>query len=219
MQPSNSCDDEQYNRHFRRSPRKGTTRDGLSFGGSRYSLGYVVESHYQANASLSMQPPPLPSTRITSVQQSIGEQNLMVPENRKINPYSEELKSYDEQAFQKKEQHIIEDGPSKKKRRKCTAESCTNRVVQGGLCIAHGAKRKKCGHQGCTKHVKLAGMCSAHGPARKVCGVDGCSKVSVQGDRCVRHGATMKKCCIASCTKRAIKAGMCTKHHNQKQRV
>eukprot|EP00978_Attheya_sp_CCMP212_P033033 scaffold131541_cov65-Attheya_sp.AAC.2 len=216
MQPSNSCDDEQYNRHFRRSPIRGTTRDGLSFGGSSYSSGYVVDSRYQANGSFIMQPPSLSSTHITSLQQSIGEPKLMVQEYEKIHAYSEELKGYDE-TFQQKEHRIIEVGPNKKKRRKCTAESCTNRVVQGGLCIAHGAKRKKCGHQGCTKHVKLAGMCSAHGPARQLCGVHGCSKISVQGARCVRHGAKMKTCCVASCTKRAIKTGMCTKHHNQKQ--
>jgi len=44
------------------------------------------------------------------------------------------------------------------------APSCLNRVVQGGLCIAHGAKRKTCSHPGCTKNVKKASKCSQHGP-------------------------------------------------------
>ena len=49
------------------------------------------------------------------------------------------------------------DANPKRIRRKCTVEGCENRVVQGGLCISHGAKRKICGFPGCTKHVKKAG--------------------------------------------------------------
>ncbi len=56
----------------------------------------------------------------------------------------------------------------KRVRRKCTAPGCTNRVVQGGVCVTHGAKRKLCSYEGCSKAVKLAGFCSTHGPTRYV---------------------------------------------------
>lgn len=111
----------------------------------------------------------------------------------------------------------ITGGVSKRIRRKCSVPECTNRVVQGGLCISHGAKRKICGHPGCTKHVKKAGMCSTHGPARKRCEVDGCQKVAVQGGRCIAHGAKKKLCSFRKCTKQAILSGMCKKHHDMEK--
>jgi hypothetical protein len=108
-------------------------------------------------------------------------------------------------------------GTSKRVRRKCTVGGCHNRVVQGGLCIAHGAKRKQCKHPGCTKHVKKAGLCSTHGPARKRCEANGCTKVAVQGGRCIAHGAKKRACAVEDCTKQAILGGMCKKHHDQSQ--
>jgi hypothetical protein len=111
---------------------------------------------------------------------------------------------------------LMDGGTSKRVRRKCTVLGCDNRVVQGGLCIAHGAKRKLCKHPGCQKHVKKAGLCSTHGPARKRCDVDNCDKVAVQGGRCIAHGAKKKLCSIDMCTKQAILSGMCKKHHDQK---
>mmetsp|Transcript_4748 Transcript_4748/g.9900 ORF Transcript_4748/g.9900 Transcript_4748/m.9900 type:complete len:740 (+) Transcript_4748:128-2347(+) len=106
-------------------------------------------------------------------------------------------------------------GASKRVRRKCTAPGCMNRVVQGGLCISHGAKRKTCKHPGCTKNVKKAGLCSTHGPARKRCVHPGCPKVAVQGGRCIAHGAKKKLCSVEECTKQSILSGMCKKHHDQ----
>lgn len=108
-------------------------------------------------------------------------------------------------------------GTSKRVRRKCTVEGCPNRVVQGGLCISHGAKRKQCRYAGCTKNVKKAGLCSTHGPARKRCENDGCNKVAVQGGKCIAHGAKKKLCSIDGCTKQAILGGMCKKHHDHNQ--
>lgn len=110
---------------------------------------------------------------------------------------------------------IAEGGTSKRVRRKCTIAGCQNRVVQGGLCISHGAARKKCKHPGCNKNVKKAGLCSAHGPARKRCDVENCEKVAVQGGRCIAHGAKKKLCSIEGCSKQAILTGMCKKHHDQ----
>ena len=106
-------------------------------------------------------------------------------------------------------------GTSKRIRRKCTVANCPNRVVQGGLCISHGAKRKTCGHPGCTKNVKKAGMCSTHGPARRRCDAEGCNKVAVQGGRCIAHGAKKKLCSVENCKKQAILTGMCKKHHDK----
>ena len=106
-------------------------------------------------------------------------------------------------------------GTSKRVRRKCTVEGCANRVVQGGLCISHGAKRKTCKHPGCNKNVKKAGLCSTHGPARKRCEHPGCPKVAVQGGRCISHGANKKLCSVEDCSKQAILCGMCKKHHDQ----
>lgn len=109
---------------------------------------------------------------------------------------------------------LAEGGTSKRIRRKCTVGDCANRVVQGGLCIAHGAKRKICQHPGCNKNVKKCGMCSTHGPARKRCENRGCGKVAVQGGKCIAHGAKKKLCESEGCTKQAILAGMCKKHHD-----
>jgi hypothetical protein len=106
-------------------------------------------------------------------------------------------------------------GTSKRVRRKCTVNGCVNRVVQGGLCISHGAKRKLCSHPGCTKNVKKSGLCSTHGPARKRCDAFGCKKVAVQGGRCIAHGARKKLCEVDDCGKQAILGGMCKKHHDQ----
>jgi hypothetical protein len=36
----------------------------------------------------------------------------------------------------------------------CSVDGCANRVVQGGVCMAHGAKRHKCSVEGCDKHIK-----------------------------------------------------------------
>lgn len=113
------------------------------------------------------------------------------------------------------EERKIQGTVSKRTRRKCKVGGCENRVVQGGVCISHGAKRKTCGHPGCTKHVKKAGMCSAHGPPRKLCESEGCTKVAVQGGRCIKHGAKKKMCFIDGCQKQAILSGMCKKHHDE----
>eukprot|EP00986_Skeletonema_menzelii_P005319 scaffold1915_cov143-Skeletonema_menzelii.AAC.5 len=108
-----------------------------------------------------------------------------------------------------------QDGHQKRQRRKCSVPDCANRVVQGGLCISHGAKRKTCAHPGCDKNVKAKGLCSTHGPARKRCNAEGCTKVAVQGGRCIAHGAKKKVCSYADCQKQAILGGMCKKHHDE----
>ena len=66
-------------------------------------------------------------------------------------------------------------------RRTCSVAGCNNGIVQGGLCVSHGAKRRTCKFPGCMKNSKMAGMCSKHGPPRKKCGHDGCVNVAVKG--------------------------------------
>lgn len=113
----------------------------------------------------------------------------------------------------------------KRVRRKCSAPGCDNRVVQGGVCVTHGAKRKLCSHPNCNKAVKLAGFCSTHGPARKKCDQAGCSRVAVQGGMCLSHGARRRVCDYPGggkgggtcCNKNAIMGGMCKKHYDRMQ--
>lgn len=53
------------------------------------------------------------------------------------------------------------------KRKLCSEEECTNIVVQGGVCIRHGAKVKvkvkRCSSEGCTNQVQRRGVCIKHG--------------------------------------------------------
>lgn len=110
---------------------------------------------------------------------------------------------------------LTEISPEKRRlrpRRKCTFPDCGNRVVQGGLCISHGAKRKPCGFPNCPKFVKHAGMCSAHGPRRKRCFVGGCDKASVQRGMCIAHGAKKKLCLTEGCERQGVVKGMCKRH-------
>jgi hypothetical protein len=108
-------------------------------------------------------------------------------------------------------------GIRKRRRRKrvrssCTIEGCPNRVVQGGVCITHGAKRKLCKFAGCDKGVKKAGFCSTHGPARKRCEIPGCSRVAVQGGICIGHGAKKNQCEAEGCRRLSVMAGLCKAH-------
>lgn len=137
------------------------------------------------------------------------------PPRGAASPDSEEEDEDDDDVGSPGGSKLASGGTSKRVRRKCTIEGCGNRVVQGGLCIAHGAKRKTCNHPGCNKNVKKAGLCSTHGPARKRCENEGCNKVAVQGGKCITHGAKKKLCFVSGCTKQAILSGMCKKHHDQ----
>lgn len=100
-------------------------------------------------------------------------------------------------------------------RRVCNKQGCTNRMVQGGSCISHGAKRRSCNIPGCTKKVKKQGRCSSHGPPRKRCEFDGCVKVAVKGGRCIAHGANKKRCSLDGCVKQAVTTGMCIAHYSE----
>ena len=105
----------------------------------------------------------------------------------------------------------------KRIRKRCSAPNCSNRTVQGGVCVKHGAKRKTCSHPDCTKAVKIAGLCSSHGPSRRRCDTEGCHRVAVQGGKCLTHGARRRLCCYnigeGKCKKHPAVAGMCKKHY------
>ncbi len=103
----------------------------------------------------------------------------------------------------------------KRSRRPCTVVGCPNRVVQGGVCVAHGARRKACKFPDCDKSVKKAGFCSTHGPARKRCEIPGCSRVAVQGGICIGHGAKKVQCLIEGCRRQALLDGVCNAHLDQ----
>jgi hypothetical protein len=45
----------------------------------------------------------------------------------------------------------------KRVKRKCSQQNCENNVVQGGVCLTHGARRKCCSHPLCEKSVKHFG--------------------------------------------------------------
>jgi hypothetical protein len=77
-------------------------------------------------------------------------------------------------------------------RKKCFHPGCNNGFVQGGRCIAHGARRKGCAHPGCVKTVKPAGLCSMHGPSRRKCDEVGCDLFAQQGGRCRIHSTRRK---------------------------
>lgn len=103
----------------------------------------------------------------------------------------------------------------KRVRRMCSIQDCPNRVVQGGVCVTHGAKRKQCKFPGCDKIVKSRGLCSSHGPARKKCEVPGCSRVAVQGGICIGHGAKKNLCSMEGCRRIALEAGFCKLHQDE----
>jgi hypothetical protein len=82
-----------------------------------------------------------------------------------------------------------------RKRRYCNQDGCGNKVVQGGVCVKHGArvKRRYCNQDGCDNQVQRGGVCVKHGARVKRCSQEGCSNQVVQGGVCVKHGAITKQ--------------------------
>ena len=109
-----------------------------------------------------------------------------------------------------------ESGPFKKRSKKCefSADGCTNKAVQGGVCKKHGAKvnRYECRSEGCTNKVVQGGVCIRHGAKTKRCSWLGCTKKAIQGGVCRRHGAKVKLCSSEGCTNQVQKGGVCIRH-------
>ena len=80
---------------------------------------------------------------------------------------------------------------TKRARRPCSIDECTNRALKGGVCCRHGAKRN-CSQEGCTNHVVNGGVCLRHGAKVKRCSHEGCTKYAQKEGVCVRHGAKVK---------------------------
>jgi hypothetical protein len=91
----------------------------------------------------------------------------------------------------------------------CAYPGCVNQIVQGGVCVTHGAHRKGCARPGRDKSTKFAGFCSTHSPS---CAHPGCINQIVQGGVCVTHGAQRKGCARPGCNKAAKFAGFCSRH-------
>ena len=96
----------------------------------------------------------------------------------------------------KRKKRSLEDGdqssagaPRKTYKYVCSADGCTNRVINGGVCLRHGAKLKLCSSEGCTKLAQRGGVCVKHGAKRKRCRSEGCTNQAVKGGVCNRHGA------------------------------
>ncbi len=114
--------------------------------------------------------------------------------------------------------NVNADDDTKPRRRNCSVAGCKNGVVQGGVCVTHGAKRRLCRFPGCKKHSKNAGLCSKHGPPRKRCEHERCTNVAVRGGRCKSHGAWSKMCSFENCKKIAVNGGMCQQHHTNQNK-
>ena len=97
---------------------------------------------------------------------------------------------------------------------RCSADGCSSHIVNGGVCMRHGAKMKLCSSEGCANYAKNGGLCIRHGAkvARKLCNREGCSNQAVRGGVCVRHGAKVKRCSSVGCTNQAQKGGLCKRH-------
>ena len=62
--------------------------------------------------------------------------------------------------------HDKESGVTKRSDKKRSSQiKCDNQVVQGGVCVKHGAivKVRRCSQDGCDNHVVQGGVCIKHG--------------------------------------------------------
>jgi len=106
-----------------------------------------------------------------------------------------------------------------KKQKLCSAEGCTNIVIQGGVCIRHGAKRKerkRCSREGCTNQAQIGEVCIRHGAKKRryECSAEECTNLVVRGGVCWRHGAKTKspRCSSEGCRNQAQCGGVCIRH-------
>lgn len=136
------------------------------------------------------------------------------------------------QRTKKKKKRKLPNNTSERKRRSngrggyvylCNHEGCTSKVINGGVCIKHGAKVKICEHDGCTTQAIQGGVCIKHGAVKKVkktCKHEGCTNQSKVGGFCTRHGATREKktCSHEGCSNIAQNRGLCDRHGKRKNR-
>jgi len=105
----------------------------------------------------------------------------------------------------------------KRFKHKCTHEGCTKKVINGGVCIKHGAKRWVCSHEGCTNWIVNGRVCIKHGASHPRCSVEGCSNQVINGGVCLKHGAKRLICKHEGCKSYAINGfKVCTRHGAKK---
>eukprot|EP00984_Skeletonema_dohrnii_P020024 scaffold9684_cov147-Skeletonema_dohrnii-CCMP3373.AAC.3 len=78
----------------------------------------------------------------------------------------------------------------------CSANGCTDVVVQGGVCGRHGAKVKRCSWEGCINISQRGGLCSRHWAKFKRCSGEGCTAYAQNGGVCIRHGTNLLQACL-----------------------
>eukprot|EP00984_Skeletonema_dohrnii_P025198 scaffold14311_cov150-Skeletonema_dohrnii-CCMP3373.AAC.5 len=90
-----------------------------------------------------------------------------------------------------KDDQLRKKATRKQYRKECSADGCTNKVVEGGVCVKHGAKKKRCSFEGCNNVVVKGGVCIRHGAkwSKKKCSIEGCTNNSRRGGVCRRHEA------------------------------
>ena len=96
-------------------------------------------------------------------------------------------------------------GATKKVRKMCSFDGCTNIVTNNGVCHRHQAKKKPCSHEGCTNISQRRGLCDRHTvhgakDSAKKCSHEGCTNFAHNGEVCFRHGAKRKICSHVECT-------------------
>jgi hypothetical protein len=98
-------------------------------------------------------------------------------------------------------------------RKRCSRDGCNKHIVNGGVCITHGAVVKRCSHERCTNGAVKGGVCVTHGAVVKRCNFERCTKQAQKGGVCKKHGAKIKRCSHhEGCTKGAHTGGVCITH-------
>jgi hypothetical protein len=99
-----------------------------------------------------------------------------------------------------------------RRRKYCSQDGCDNKVIQGGVCVRHGAIVKGCSQDGWDKQVQQGGVCVQHGARVKRCSQDGCDNKVVNGGVCVRNGAIVMFCNQGGCGNIVVQGGVCVWH-------
>jgi hypothetical protein len=122
-----------------------------------------------------------PSSPLSEAQPDVGERQQKLPQLRRTSSSSHSSSS--------------SNSPNKwrKYKRICKVPECTNQIVQGDVCIRHGARRKLCTYTkdgvGCTSYAHKGGVCTLHGAKKKRCISVGCTNQARRHGLCRHHGA------------------------------
>ena len=76
-------------------------------------------------------------------------------------------------------------------------------------------RKPQCSHPTCTNRVMNQGVCARHGARVRTCSVPDCTKYAQKGGVCIRHGAVKeyKRCLVGGCNSRPVgREGVCARH-------